>query len=145
MISSTSTDEIPSIRAQIQKYRTSGDYASGKSFYESLPAEIQQNKVAALEIAQLYLVQGQYKLAAEACLFAAPPLFNCEAQNDKATREIWDEDHVALEICRAYIEICHSGDLASALKVAEIVRGVWLFSPRKEISDFYRFPKSWCL
>lgn len=111
-----------------------GDYDSGKAFYESLPAHMQREKVVALEIAQLYLVQGQYKLAAQACLAAALPLFPSDTKQDELANETWDEDCVALEMCRAYIEISHSGDLADALRVANIVHGTWLSPQRKHRS-----------
>ncbi len=125
------TEDKDSVRVQIQTYRRLGDYESGRIFYESLPANVQQNKVVAREIAQLYLVQGQYKLATQACLTAALPMFPCETMNDEPASEVWDDDCVALEMCRAYTEISHSGDLADALRVAKIVHGIWLSGERK--------------
>ena len=121
--------EVDSVRTEIQRYRTLGDYIGGRDYFESLPTHLQCMKAIGIEIAQLYLVQGHYRKADEICTATAMLLFPEDAPQSPLPDDVWDEESVCLELCRAYTNIMRSGNLENAMRVAKLVCNIWL-APR---------------
>jgi len=101
---------IESVQATIRVHRSHGTFLEGDQFIRSLPRHISSVTSIAIEIAQLYLVQGQFILAAQAC-------------EDVSTMP--GEEAIVLELLQAFIGIGRYSKLKTALRIARRIGDAW--------------------
>jgi hypothetical protein len=111
-------------RAALIDYRVSGQFLAGAEYVESLPVDIRAKRSIAVEVCQLYLVQGQHRLAADACDAVGESMF-LDPDKDYPPSDLSDEEVVAFELLRAFVWIGRYSKLRTALKIAGKVNTVW--------------------
>jgi hypothetical protein len=52
--------DIEEVKTRIRRFRSKGQYVAGLNFINKLPEALQRTIAIAIEIAQLFLVQGHY-------------------------------------------------------------------------------------
>ncbi|KAK0726414.1 hypothetical protein B0T21DRAFT_371526, partial [Apiosordaria backusii] len=114
---------IESAKASIRTHRARGTFAEGHQFIRNLPQEIRSLTSVAIEVAQLYLVQGQYTLAAT----------TCEDQQPAS-----GEEGAVLELLQAFIGIGRYSKLRTALKTAQRIGDAWHLDGQDEESKLSR-------
>jgi hypothetical protein len=125
--------ELGQIKRDVQNYRLKGQYIAGHEYVCGLPESVRRLKTIAIETAQMYLVQGHYIRAVEACDFAHKTVFLNEDQNEPSP-ETLDADSICLELLSAYVAISRWCKVKSALRISQRVYEVWLSRKRKEIN-----------
>ncbi|KAF4332402.1 tetratricopeptide repeat [Fusarium beomiforme] len=126
--------QLESIKSTIRIYRWYGHFLEGTKFIDSLPIETKSIRVIAIEAAQLYLVQGQYKLANLICNDTSGSIFDCLDDNDQP-QSIWNEEIAAYELMRAFILIGRYSKLTSALKITQRVGDAWQLGADEETAS----------
>ncbi|KAK4172652.1 CHAT domain-containing protein [Triangularia setosa] len=114
---------IEPTKASIRGHRWRGTFAEGHQFITALPQEIRSLTSVAIEAAQLYLVQGQYTLAAK----------TCEDQQPGS-----GEEGAVLELLQAFIGIGRYSKLKAALKTAQNMEGAWHLNTQGEEAKLSR-------
>lgn len=117
---------LEKVRQAIKDFRRTGQYIAGHSYISSLAPTLRQEKAIAIDIAQLYLVQGHYIRAWEACSLPESTIFVQGNHLGRFTPEICQADSVCLAILSAYIGISRHGLLKTALQIADRVYDAWL-------------------
>ncbi|GFP58628.1 hypothetical protein TASIC1_0010043900 [Trichoderma asperellum] len=112
------------IKNNIKTYRSNGHFVEAARLIEDLPKNFRCSRVVAIEAAQLYLVQGQFRLAAETCDNVSEPTF-ADLKSESFALSSQDEDAVAFELLRAYIWIGRFSKLKTALKIAQRLGSAW--------------------
>ncbi|KAK4196600.1 CHAT domain-containing protein [Triangularia verruculosa] len=102
---------VESAKATIRGHRSRGTFEEGHHFNTALPKETRFSTAVTIEIAQLYLVQGLYTLAAKTC--------------DDQKRPIPGEEGAVLELLQAFIGIGRYSKLRTALKTAQRIGDAW--------------------
>ena len=125
------TGNVEKARGDIQDFRRLGRYIEGHDYIVSLPYELRQQIRASIEIAQLYLVQGHWIRAWEACRLSNSNIFKDGDPSAGFTPEICDPHSVCLALLFSYIGICRYGMLRRALRIAGRVYDAWLAPNRK--------------
>lgn len=116
------------IKTSIRTFRSLGKFADGASFIQSLPTEVRLRRSIAVESAELYLVQGQLKLAAEVCHRVSESTYPQRLSDDDLPPSfIWEAEVAAFELLRAYVWIGRYSKLKTALKIAQRVGRAWSF------------------
>lgn len=110
---------IEETKATIRGHRSRGTFAEGHEFIRALPEEIRSLPSVTIEIAQLYLVQGRYTLAAK----------TCEDQTSAS-----GEERAALDLLQAFIGIGRYSKLRTALRIAQEIGEAWHLTGRDEES-----------
>lgn len=118
--------DIEEVKTRVRCFRSKGQYLAGFEYISQLPEVAQTVKAIAIEIAQLFLVQGHYTRAAQACIKAASPIFPENWKDQELAAEVWDEDSVCLELLRAYIDISRLSKLRTAVSIATRIKNIWL-------------------
>ena len=116
--------QVEEIKATIQTHRSNGHFTEGAMFIASLPREIKVMRRVAIEAAQLYLVQGHYRLAAQTCDDVSGSVLSGLESNDLPPI-LWNEEVAAFELIRAYIWIGRYSKLRTALKIARRLGSAW--------------------
>ncbi|KAI3320726.1 CHAT domain-containing protein [Xylariaceae sp. AK1471] len=117
------------VQRAIRRYRGNGHFKEGIKFIDGLPQELKSRKDIGLEVAQLFLVQGNYRRAVQACNDESSSIFECGQEADQIAALLRDPLTAAFELVRAYIEISRYSKLSTALKLAQLVGQVWEFCP----------------
>lgn len=112
------------IKNNIKTYRSNGHFVEAARLIEDLPKNFRCSRVVAIEAAQLYLAQGQFRLAAETCDNVSEPTF-ADLKSESFALSSQDEDAVAFELLRAYIWIGRFSKLKTALKIAQRLGSAW--------------------
>ncbi|KAH6967561.1 CHAT domain-containing protein [Fusarium venenatum] len=128
--------QLESIKSTVGLYRWNGHFLEGAKFINSLPIETTSMRGIAIEAAQLYLVQGQYKLANQICNDASGSIFDCLDGNDQPPSS-WNEEIAAFELMRAFILIVRYSKLTSALKITQRVGDAWQLGAAKRRSTSF--------
>jgi hypothetical protein len=131
--SSVSPSDLDKIKRGVQNYRLRGQYNAGHVYICGLPQSTRQVKTVAIEIAQLYLVQGHYIRASEACALAHKPTVSNDAELKESSPGAFDADHICLELLSAYIDISRRCKLKTALHISQRVYDAWLAPMRRYI------------
>lgn len=118
--------EPEEIRRKVLEYRLRGQFIRGHEYISSLPDSLRRERKIAIESAQLYLVQGNYIRAAEACRLARKSIFLGDVGPNDFSQEILDVDSACLELLSAYIDITRLCSLNNALSTSQRVYDVWL-------------------
>lgn len=105
---------VDAIKATIRAHRSRGQFLEGAQLIQSLPRDISSTTSVSIEIAQLYLVQGQYALAAQTC----EGISNLQ---DSAQ----SEEAAAFKLLHAFIDIQRYSKLKTALRVAQRIGSAW--------------------
>jgi len=100
--------DMDKIKANIRQYTARGQFHEGMAFISGLTPELQADKSIIVDITELYLVQGHYRLAEKASSWDL-----CETTST--------EDNAALQLLRAFIGISRHCLLNTALETAERV------------------------
>ncbi|CZR69393.1 uncharacterized protein PAC_19293 [Phialocephala subalpina] len=109
---------------KLREYRAKGQFESGHEYVCSLVQSVQEDKLVAIEVVQLYLVQGHYIRALAACEKARVPLF--DQGLEEYPSEVLNEDSVCLELLHAYVNILRHSELYTALRKAFMAHKLWL-------------------
>ncbi|KAF2472074.1 uncharacterized protein BDR25DRAFT_18083 [Lindgomyces ingoldianus] len=109
---------------KLRQYRAKGQFDSGHEYVCNLAQSVQEDKQVAIEVAQLYLVQGHFIRALAACEKARVPLF--DEGLDEYSSEVLNEDSVCLELIHAFVNISRHSKLYTALRKASIAHKLWL-------------------
>src|SRR5271155_2716068 len=125
------TGDVEKAREAIQDFRRRGRYIEGHDYIIRLPQELRQQVRVTIEIAQLYLVQGHWIRAWEACNLSNLNIFKDGDSSAGFTLEICDQHSVCLALLSTYIGICRHGMIKSALRIAGRVHDAWLAPNRK--------------
>jgi len=120
----TEHQSLEDIKTTIRAYRSNGHFADGARFIQDLPLDIRRRRSIAIEIIQLYLVQGQLRVAAEICDKTSAPLFH-DLDDDDLPPSIWEAEAAAFELLRAFVEIGRYSKLRTAMKIAQRVGSAW--------------------
>ncbi|KAK0659486.1 CHAT domain-containing protein [Cercophora samala] len=104
-------------KTTIRDHRSRGTFAEGHQFITALSQELRSLTSVAIEIAQLYLVQGRYILAAA----------TCESQPRAS-----DEEGAVLELLQAFIGIGRYSKLKTALQIAQRIGEAWHLTEQNE-------------
>jgi hypothetical protein len=120
------SDELEEVKAHIRLYRLRGQYIEGHEYVCGVAGDLRKRQTIAIEIAQLYLVQGDYIRAAEECTLAHKSIFSDEVERIEFSSEVFNVDSVCLELVSAYIDISRRCKLKSALHLSQRVYDVWL-------------------
>ena len=123
-------ETVGNICKAIQTLRRLGRYIEGDDYIIGLSKELRLDKAVAIEAAQLYLVQGHYIKAWDACHLISCPIFKHGDPSADFTREICDATSVTLTLLTSYVGISRYGRLKTALQVANRIYNVWLTSDR---------------
>jgi hypothetical protein len=137
------TGDVGKTRDAIQDFRRRGSYVEGHDYIISLPWVLRKQSRVAIEIAQLYLVQGHWIRAWEACSLPEVNIFKDGDPSAGFTTEICDPHSVCLALLSTYIGISRHGKLKTALRIAGRVYDAWLTPSRKW--PFCSFVLSCCL
>lgn len=121
-------------RAALIHYRVSGQFLAGAEYVDSLPRDIRAQRIVAVEICQLYLVQGQHRLAADACDAVGESVFS-DPDRDCDPSDLSDEEVVAFELLRAFVWIGRYSKLRTALRNARKVNTVWKIQDEDGLGD----------
>ena len=140
---------IESVKTTIRAHRSHGTFLEGAQFIRSLAQPISSVTSVAIEIAQLYLVQGQYILAAQAC--------------EHVSMVPGGEDAVVMGLLQAFVGIGRYSKLKTALRMAQRIGDAWKIEgtgvsdlplTESRVSTFPRHPRcpgltschrcSWC-
>lgn len=121
-------------RAALIDYRVSGQFLAGAEYVESLPRDVRAKRSVAVEICQLYLVQGQHRLAADACDAVGESIF-LDPDKDYRPSDLLDEEVVAFELLRAFVWIGRYSKLSTALKIAQKVNIAWRLQSEDGLGD----------
>jgi CHAT domain-containing protein/tetratricopeptide (TPR) repeat protein len=115
------TLELEAIKSKIQSFRSSGKFIGGANLVRSLPPDVKNATSIIIEIAQLYLVQGQLRSAADTCENALKGR-HLEHRIDVSDQ---DSEVAAFKLMHAYINILRYSKLKTALKVVQLVGKTW--------------------
>ena len=115
---------VEEIKATIRTHRSNGHFAEGALFIASLPKEVKVMRSVAIEAAQLYLVQGHHRLAAQTCDDVSGSVFS-HLESSDLPPTLWNEEVAAFELVRANIWIGRYSKLRTALKIARRLGSVW--------------------
>jgi hypothetical protein len=115
----------------LQNFRGRGQYIVGHAYIIALPQELRQEKRTAIEIAQLYLSQGHYIRAWDACNLPESEIFENGDSTAAFTKEICDPDSATLALLRAFTGISRYGRMKTAFRIADRVYSVWLAENRE--------------
>lgn len=120
--SQSSSDDI---RRKIRAYRSIGHFAEATLLIEQLPQDIRYARGVAIEAIQLYLTQGQYRLAADICNdVPGPPSTEIESESFAFSDQ--DEDVVAFELLRALtLRVVRFSKVKTALEIAQRFGSAW--------------------
>ena len=110
----------------LHNFQTRGQYAAGHEYITALPQGIRREKRTAIRIAQLYLSQGHYIRAWDACNIPEAEIFENGESTAAFTKDICDLDSTTLALVRAFVGISRFGRTKTALRVADRVYSVWL-------------------
>lgn len=142
--------EVEQIKSRLIACRTMGHFVPATKYIETLSEDTKATKSIAIEICQLYLVQGQHRRAATACDAVGGSIFlNLDNDHDgdgeggggdHVTASIHDEEAVAFELLRAFVWIGRYSKLHTALKIARKVNATWKFQ-REEMPPHDERPK----
>jgi CHAT domain-containing protein len=122
---------LEEIKTEIRNLRSNGKFAEGASFIQSLSPEIKATTCVSIEIAQLYLVQGQLRSAADVCeKVSTTPIFTKQLHGPDL-----DPETTAFELIHAYINILRYSRLKTALKIAQCVAEAWKLRDEDQRSD----------
>lgn len=122
--------ETSEVCRTIQNFRRLGKYFEGDQYICALSEEVRREKAVVIEAAQLYLVQGHYIKALDACHLVSCPILEDSDPSKGFTSEICNVGSVALALLTSVIEISRLGKVKTALKVANRVYEVWLDTDR---------------
>jgi len=120
----TEHQSLEDIKTTIRAYRSKGHFADGARFIRDLSSDIRHERSITIEIIQLYLVQGQLRVAAEICDKTSAPLFH-DLDGDDLPPSIWEAEAAAFELLRAFVGIGRYSKLRTALKIAQRVGSAW--------------------
>jgi CHAT domain-containing protein len=120
----TEHQTLQDIKTTIKAHRSNGQFADGACFIQNLSSEIRRRRSIAIEIIQLYLVQGQLRVAAEICDETSAPLFH-DLDDDDLPPSIWEAEAAAFELLRAFVGIGRYSKLRTAMKIAQRVGSAW--------------------
>jgi hypothetical protein len=109
---------------KLREYRAKGQFESGHEYVCSLAQCVQEDERVAIEVVQLYLVQGHYIRALAACEKARVPLF--DQGLEEYPSEVLNEDSVCLELLHAFVNILRHSELYTALRKAFMAHKLWL-------------------
>lgn len=123
-------ETVGNVCKAIQSFRRLGQYIKGDDYIIGLSKELRRDKAVAIEAAQLYLVQGHYIKASDACHLVSCPIFRNGDPSADFTLEICDATSVTLALLTSYVGISRYGKLKTALQVADRIYDVWLTPDR---------------
>ncbi|KAL6814080.1 hypothetical protein V8C40DRAFT_255902, partial [Trichoderma camerunense] len=113
------------IRHKIRAYRFIGHFAEATLLIEQLPQDVRYAKGVAIEAIQLYLAQGQYRLAADICNNVPGPS-SAEIESENFAFSDQGEDVVAFELLRALtLRVVRFSKVKTALKIAQRFGSAW--------------------
>ncbi|KAL7962973.1 CHAT domain-containing protein [Trichoderma compactum] len=116
---------LEDIRHKIRAYRLIGHFAEATLLIEQLQQDIRYARGVAIEAVQLYLTQGQYRLAADICNnVPGPSAAEIESQSFAFSNQ--DEDVVAFELLRALtLRVVRFSKVKTALEIAQRFGSAW--------------------
>ncbi|UKZ73628.1 hypothetical protein TrVFT333_001276 [Trichoderma virens FT-333] len=116
---------LEDIKHKIRVSRSIGKFTEATQFIEELPKDIRCTRAVAIEAAQLYLVQGRYRLAAETCdNVPGPSSGEVESENFAFSNQ--DEDAVAFELLRVLtLRVARFSKVKTALEIAQRLGSAW--------------------
>jgi hypothetical protein len=123
-------ETVGNVCKTIQTFRRLGQYIEGDDYIIGLSKDLRRDKAVTIEAAQLYLVQGHYIKASDACHLVSCPIFKKGDPSADFTLEICDATSVTLALLTSYVGISRHGKLKTALKVADRIYDVWLTPDR---------------
>ncbi|KAI0099040.1 CHAT domain-containing protein [Nemania sp. FL0031] len=132
-LSKIGLSDLSTVTKSIRNFRATGRFAEADRFIGVLPHNIRTLKKIAIEIAQLYLVQGQYHLAAQTCDDSFQSALEYVNDDSVDVPSIRIPEVAAFELVRAFIWIGRYSKLKTALRIAQHVGKIWQF----EDSQFY--------
>lgn len=116
---------LEDIRHKIRAYRSIGHFAKATLLIEQLPQDARYSKGVAIEAVQLYLAQGQYRLAADICNNVPGPS-SAEIESESFAFSDQDEDVVAFELLRALtLRVVRFSKVKTALEIAQRFGSAW--------------------
>lgn len=116
---------LEDIRRKIRAYRSIGHFAEATLLIEQLPQDIRYARGVAIEAIQLYLTQGQYRLAADICDNVPGPS-SAEIESESFAFSDQDEDGVALELLRVLtLRVVRFSKVKTALEIAQRFGSAW--------------------
>ena len=124
------TEEIEGVRQSILDFRRRGQYLEAHKYISNLNQSTCEIAAVAVEIASLYVTQGHYIRAWDACRLPKSCIFTDEDEQS-FTSEVCQVDSVCLALTSAYIGISRHGRIKTALRIAEQVHESWLSPHRK--------------
>lgn len=121
----SSQDQV-AFQAGIRRLKSTGQFFEANQLLASLSDQVKHSRRVAIGIAQLYLVQGQWRLAAQTCEDALESLVEgCGSGDD--VLQARNIEVAALEVLSAFISIGRYSKLKTALKIACTVGNSWGF------------------
>ncbi|ETS85179.1 hypothetical protein PFICI_03204 [Pestalotiopsis fici W106-1] len=114
------------VRKSIRRLRSTGRFSEADQLIANLPGEVKISSNVAIEIAQLYLVQGHWRLAAQTCEVA----FESRWDEYDAVNVLHHDRAVevaAFKMLSAFIGIGRYSKLKTALEIARRVGNTWNF------------------
>jgi tetratricopeptide (TPR) repeat protein len=129
------TSELPEIKSKIRRLRSNGKFVEGANFIQSLSPEIRNAICVAIEAAQLYLVQGHLRSAADVCERTS----TSSGLKHKIKGPDSGPDVAAFKLMHAYINILRYSKLKTALKTARLAGGAWKLNDEDQASDGKNF------
>ncbi|KAL6697942.1 CHAT domain-containing protein [Trichoderma pleuroticola] len=116
---------LEDIRHKIRHYRFIGHFAEATLLIEQLPQDIIYARGVAIEAVQLYLTQGQYRLAADICNNVPGPS-SAEIESESFAFSNQDEDVAAFELLRALtLRVVRYSKVKTALEIAQRFGSAW--------------------
>jgi hypothetical protein len=126
-----SQDSISEVCKSIVNLRRQGRYQQAHVYISALDARLPQIPAVAIEIASIYLTQGHYIRAWDACQLPESDIFANGDPSEQVTTQIYNVDCVALALLRAYAGISRFARISTAMRVAARVHELWLAEDRK--------------
>ncbi|KAL5084171.1 hypothetical protein Trisim1_012247 [Trichoderma cf. simile WF8] len=119
------TSSFEDTRRKIKTYRSIGHFAEATLLIEQLPQNIRYSRGVAIEAIQLYLTQGQYRLAADICNNVPGPS-SADIESDSFAFSDQEEDIVAFELLRALtLRVVRFSKVKTALEIAQRFGSAW--------------------
>jgi hypothetical protein len=116
---------LEDIKYKIRAYRSVGHFAEATLLIEQLPQDVKYARGVAIEAIQLYLTQGQYRLAADICNNVPGPS-SAEIESESFAFSNHDEDVVAFELLRALtLRVVRFSKVKTALEIARRFGSAW--------------------
>jgi hypothetical protein len=121
------SDLMSSVPQAVRDFRRKGQYVTGHNYICGLSESTRKLTAVAVEVAQLYLVQGHYIRAWEAVTLVDVAVFDEDDERQESfTAGICQVDSACIALLSAFISISRFGKLRTALRIADLIGRVWL-------------------